>query len=217
MTGVGGGFGGSVAAPFALDGTPSHDTNTSGSSWTTTAFSTTHTNDVVYIATQANGGPVISITGGGLSWSKRAAGFFSGSSGPTFELWSAIASSSLSGAQFTVTQTSSSFFASNVFAFSGSHIASPFDGNAAIPNLSTTNAAFATCTTTNSNDILVGAASVSGGTQGSNWTLATAIANGLLSIYQSVSSPQVSESFQDSGGSLANGGVSICDAIIKGP
>jgi hypothetical protein len=96
----------SGAAPFALDGTAQTGT-ASASSFTTTPFSTTYANDIVYISGQYNGGPITGITGCGLTWTHRASGNFT--SGYQ-ELWYAKASSPLVGCAPTVTQTSSSFY-----------------------------------------------------------------------------------------------------------
>jgi len=63
-------------------------------------------------------------------------------------------------------------------------------------------------------DILVAVVEVSGGVPPpAGWTQIT-FANGVLAEYQSVSSIQSATS---TGGVLANGGGSVCDAIIKGP
>jgi hypothetical protein len=62
---------GSGADPFALDGTFKDDTGTA-SSWNTTGYTSTYGNLVVYIAIETNGGPVTGVTGGGITFTKRA-------------------------------------------------------------------------------------------------------------------------------------------------
>lgn len=203
---------GGGAAPFALDGTPQNGTG-AAASFSTLAFSTTFTNDVIYIAGQFNGGPITGITGCGLTWTRRGGG---NQTGNAFQdLWSAKASSALSSCSPTVTQTSNNFFSYSIFAFSGAHFAAPFDSNVAIPNVNNTNATPATCTTSNANDILVGAAEISGGTPPTGSWVQIAFANGFLTEYQIVSATQSALDTFD--GTLTNGGGSVCDAIIQGP
>lgn len=131
------------------------------------------------------------------------------------ELWVAKASSPLSSVTFTISATSSAFIAACAQAFSGAHFASPFDANAAIPNAVNTTGD-AACTTSNTTDILIGAARVSGGTTipGAGWTLIGGSGNFFGFEYQSVTSTQSATAATWAGISAAG---SICDAIIKGP
>jgi hypothetical protein len=212
MTLMGAGKVGAAAVPFALDGTPACVNGTSAALAVGT-LTTTFPNDVIYAGVTTNGGPVISITGvAGVTFTLRAK-FTNGAQ--TDELWSGTAASPLSGVTATVNTTSSSFNSSCLYAFSGSHIASPYDPNVAIPNGSVGGTA-CSYTTTNANDILIGSTRTSGTTAASTGftTIPNSGANFHTDQYKSVSSTQSAFAAPNTGDGSA---VFVCDAIIQGP
>jgi hypothetical protein len=210
----------SASSPFALDGTQQVANSGGSSALALPAFSTTYGNDVVYVALVTNGGPGLAPTGGGLTFTLRARDN-DGTSNDNVELWSAIASSPLSGAVITVNTTSSAFVTGCIFAFSGTKSSSPFDSNAAIPAITSTGNYFIppTFTTSNNgtvgNDILIALGRTGGTvTAAAGFTLITG-ANFLGVNYQLVSSPQSAVTWTWATGT--QGGGSIADAIIQGP
>ncbi|WP_407146247.1 hypothetical protein [Bradyrhizobium sp. ORS 86] len=134
-------------------------------------FTTTVANCVIVamIATTDDGsatsGPftVSSISGGGLTWTRRGGqtGLNSGFHQMDLECWYAIAAGTFSSA---VTATFSGVAGGatiTVFAFSGANTAAPFDANGSLPaqtsNLTATaNAVSATISTTNANTAIIG-------------------------------------------------------------
>lgn len=195
--------------PFALDGTPQGTTSGGTAALALPALSTTFTNDIVYVCGVTNGGPVTSIgSSSSLSYARRTS-VVNGSS--TIEFWSAKSSSALSSEVATVNTTSSAFTTFSIYAFSGSHFASPFDTNGAVPASATGNNV--EISTSNANDILSGCGVSSGNSAGSGWT-SLYNANFLLAQYMSVSVTQTNTGFI---GSPSNPGPAVMDAIIKGP
>lgn len=205
-SGAGGG-----AASFALDGTPQTASGTTAA-LALPGFTTTNGNVIVYIGTTTNGGPITSITGASLTWAQRA-GMFTGNAGEYTELWYAKSSSALSGAVFTINNTSSAFIGGTVFAFSGAAFASPFDTNASIPE-TTPGGTSLSFSTDNANDILV---IVGRGTGGADppYTQVASNANFVSAGYRSVTATQSPTSILWAGGGAFY--MSIADAIMQGP
>jgi hypothetical protein len=135
---------------LALEGTPVHDT-TGGAfgSFVCTAFTTSQAAQI-FLAVTVNGTSVSSITGGGLTWTRRGT---SGGLNP-IELWSAPASGALSGVQFTINfATTSGFTTVDVFAFSGNDTSTIWDGNAAVPASGTVDPG--AISTNNADDVII--------------------------------------------------------------
>lgn len=199
--------GGGCSSTFALDGTPQQAHSGGTASQALPAFSNSACNQIAYVDIITNGGPVTGVTSANATWSKRT-NTINGST--THELWFAKPAAALTSEVVTVATTTSAFFTAYIFAFSGSHIASPFDGNGAIPSV--TNGGTCTFTTSNANDILI-AGGVSGNTSpDTSYTLIFGSGtNFLLSEYQIVSATQSASTVPQT----SNG--TICDAIIKGP
>jgi hypothetical protein len=199
---------GGGGSTLSIDG--SNGANTGGSATLGVALTTTKTNDVVVVVVLPNGGPVVSVSDGTNSFTKRS---FT-CPGQNIEEWYHVYSGTFSGT-ITVTQTSSMFMSVSAFGINGAHTAAPFDTNASVPNCDTTIAA-AAISTSNANDIIYGGNSCdSTGTATSPWTLLYG-SNFALTEYQIVSTTQ-------SGITLANscssGSVNraFMDAIIQGP
>src|SRR5581483_7909272 len=135
---------------LALEGTPVHNNATSGSSLTTGAFTTSQAAEV-FIAVGSNfasANSVSSISGGGLTWSRRTTG---GNAVQPIELWAAQAGSALSGVQFTLTYSAAVQFTTvDVFAVSGQDTSTIWDADASIPVNSSTDPI--SVSTSNAND-----------------------------------------------------------------
>jgi hypothetical protein len=200
------------STPFALDGSPQQNTGNT-TSLVLPGLSTTFSNDVVYVVLVTQGGPGLNITGGGLTFTRRATLLGGGN---TIEIWSAVASSPLSSAVFTCTSTAGpAFFTAVTFAFSGAHSASPFDANGAIPSTFASGAGV-TITTSNANDILIAASANSPAIDAPYTRLSPAAEANFLSVgYQIVSATQSASPVTWAG--AANSAVAAVDAIIKGP
>lgn len=128
-------------AVLALDGTPQTGSisGAAASTVASAAFSTTASNDVVIAlitTSNATASTVSSISGGGLTWTKRkqftilTSSFTTGS----IEEWSAVAASPLTSQVITANLSITALSATiSVFAFSGGNTTTPFDVNAALP------------------------------------------------------------------------------------
>lgn len=142
---------------------------------------TTSTNDVIVALIGICNGSnsqltVSSVSGGGLTWTKRAAQAFLTTGGfqyTSFEVWYAIAAGTLSAAAITATLSGSSVAGTiQVFAVSGANTASPWDpvSTSVKTNLtSTKDTPQTTITTTNANDFVFAAIFNSSGTI-TSWT-----------------------------------------------
>jgi hypothetical protein len=203
--------GGGGAIPFALDGTPQCANNSSANSLVLPAFSTTYTNDIVYVVGYNNSNTaetmIVSDTASKLTSTTPRASSNNGTATNLNIVNYAALTSALSSDVVTVTFGGTGFASACVFAFSGIHAASPFDSNGAIPLAG--NNSSCSFTTTNANDILVGLGSNNAAAD-SGFTLIYG-SNFLFAEYQPVTSTQP--------GSAAPNTftASICDAIIKGP
>jgi hypothetical protein len=197
-----------AADPFALDGTPQGFFSAGTASGALPGISTTHGNVIIYVGGITNGGPVTSITStSSLTFSRRT----QQAGGTSAELWSAKSAAALSNEVITVNTTGSSYFVFAAAAFSGSHFASPFDSNGAIP---ATSAAAISFTTSNANDILIGAALSNNSGAGSGYTQLYD-ANLMLFEYKIVTTTQSGLTMTNGGASAI--GPSVGDAIIQGP
>jgi len=172
-TTVGGG-----SATLALDGSGS-GTGSSATSYTI-SLTTSHANDVLYLS-HVNGqsATVSSVTSSpSLTWTHRASVTYSTVASPTndLETWYAIWSSSGS-ITITVNLSASVNSAGVAFGVSGANTGSPFDTNGAIPATNRGDAGTSssvTISTSNANDLLIGAVGVLGNpslTVGSGTTL----------------------------------------------
>ncbi len=203
--GTGGGAG---PGPFALDGTKQFANSSSTGALALPAFSTTYDEDIIYIGVITNGGPVTSITGGGLTWAVRTT---ENSGGTNVEIWYAKAATALSGVVFTVNTTSAAFITAAVFAVSGASYASPFDANASIPEEAANGVALSISTTT-ADDILI-VVSLSGGSNTIDAPYTSLHASDFLSVGYQILTGTVSGqgATWNSGGSLY---AAVADAVV---
>jgi hypothetical protein len=203
----------SSAATLSIDGSALAN---SSAATTSVTLSTTKSNDIIVVAIEDNGGAITGVTGGGLTWARRATITGGGSN---LETWWALAASPLSGVSITVTPTSSGFTTVTAFGVNGAHTAAPWDVNAALPNHSSgTPSDPRSATTTASNTMIIGAFrdSTSSPTAGAGYTAIQLNADFALTEYQIVSSPQTALAVTvGTGVSNTNGG--IADAIVQGP
>jgi hypothetical protein len=165
---------------------------------------------------------VASVSGGGLTWTKRAAitPFTAFGNSLGLEEWYAIAASAVSAQTITVTSnlTSSQSIDLGYVSISAANTTTPYDANGALPNLQSDQSgspAVGSISTTNANTILLSAIVglfLSSGNQPSGWTdLGVTIGIG-DAAYNIVSSAQSSASVSWASGGLANWGM-ICDAV----
>jgi hypothetical protein len=198
--------GGGGSDPFALDGTFKDDTGTA-SSWNTTGYTSAFGNLVVYIAIETNGGPVLSVTGGGITFSKRA-------SIANIELWAGTSVTPLASQAFAITTTSNAFYHSLVFAFSGGKMSAPYDPNTGAIPATFNSSTVPTWTTSNANDILIGAAAGNSGAAATAPWINLMHGNFMTVAYQIVSLTQAGSTLVYSDASHGN---QIADAIVQGP
>jgi hypothetical protein len=192
---------------LALEGTPVH-ANSSGTSINIGPF-TTSLPALIVIVNTVNSTTISSITGGGLTWTKRTAG---GASDPVEE-WTALAASALSAVTFTINYVgTASFSTADLFAVSGHDASTTFDANASIP--ANGNADPITVSTNNADDFILGGfrfTSTANPTEGTGWTKISG-ADFQLTEYKIVSTTQTNLSVSiGTGVGNANGGVA--DAV----
>jgi len=164
---------GTITANFglnlALDGTGTGST-TGGTTFSITTFSTSKTNDLIYVSVMSRNTYVTGIAATGLtltcrqtagntiSWSYSGQPYY-------FSTWSVVRSSTGS-LSLTVTMSGSTSSASAVaYGVSNVNTVTPFDGSAVYSTGSTASASV-TDTTSNPNDMIIGAIGVSSGTNG---------------------------------------------------
>jgi hypothetical protein len=162
------------------------------------SLTTSVANSRIFVAVTCNGGPVVSVTASGLTFTRRARNV---NGGINLELWSAPATGTLSSLSITVTQTSSAFLSVHAFGISNGGATPSFDTNGALPNLvqdgnggsggaTTTRASI---TTSQTNDLLISVyrfLSTSAPTNpGTGWTQISS-ANFMECQYKIVSAPQ---------------------------
>lgn len=152
------------ALPFltTIDGSAVHGSGPGNSSHAVT-LTTTQTNDIICVLaySENSGGTkrsVSSVSGGGLTWARRAQSN-SGSAGISdYELWWALAPTALSAVAITVT-FSGTYDDSMLVAFGvhGCNTAAPFDPNASVPAVRSNDGSggFTGISTTNANDLLI--------------------------------------------------------------
>ncbi len=212
MTLLGVGKAGVAAPVLSIDGTPI-EANSSAAT-TSITLTTTKTNNIIILVIETNGGPISTVSGGGLTWARRA----QNSAGTTnIETWWALASSILSGVTITVTPTTTNFTTVIGFAVNGAKTSSPFDGTAV--TVSGIPSDPISISTTAANTMIIGAfrfAGTSNPTAGSGFTGLALNADFALAEYQIVSAPQAGLSVTvGTGVGNSNGG--IADAIVQGP
>jgi hypothetical protein len=218
-----------------LDGYATAQANTTTSVVVT--LTTTQSNDIICVLTAIGDEgsvtvpSVSSVSGGGLTWHKRAEANSGGigSTGQSMELWWALASSPLSAVAITVTYPSA-FDDVGVIAFgvNGCYTASPWDSNGSVPAGSTNTTASVTpsftVSTSNVDDFLIFAASTNSST--SNTTLYPSGFTGIANVsngggaryqnvgvcYKGVTAQQSSQTFTW-GGSIPNSSASLFDAL----
>lgn len=197
---------------LALDG--SAHNNSGGASSLGASLTTTNTNDIIIAVATVNGGPVTSVSGGGLTWAKKASGTSDGGSSQFLELWYAVAAGTLSGTTITVNQTSSSYITIDVFAISGADTATIWDGAAVTGSGAGCDPL--SISTTNANAFIIGAYrenSASNPTEGAGFTKISG-ADFQLAEYKVVSSTQSGLSVtQGTGAGTANAGIAV--AVIQ--
>jgi hypothetical protein len=133
---------------LTIDGTPVANSNGGGTTLTLT-FSTTKTNDIIYVCADLYAAHVTTIADspGGLTW--HTIGSATDGSGMVSAYW-ALASSTLSLDVITITANSTtSIFDGGVIAINGANTSSPLDPNGALPATRTTQG-LVTMSTTNS-------------------------------------------------------------------
>ena len=150
-----------VTATFTQTQTLALDHSTSGTSSQNTitlTLPTSNANDVLYLSVVENSGETVqSVTSSGLTWTNRATA--TNSNNVREETWYAIRSTSGS-TTITITLSSSTYSASAIaFGISGANTASPFEGTP-LTSTGTGTTASKSITTTNSNDLIIGAVGV---------------------------------------------------------
>ena len=105
LLGIGGPKAGG-GGPFALDGTPVCANSGGTNALALSGFSTTYSDDIVYVTLSTNGGPTTSISGvGGVTFAERVQ---ENSSGTQYDsIWTGKAASPLSSVTATVNTTTS--------------------------------------------------------------------------------------------------------------
>ncbi len=195
---------------LALDGTAQTANSGSSGALALPAFTTTSSNDIACVGIVTNGGPVTSITGGGLTWLFRVKKD-TGSANETTELWYAKANSPIAGVAFTVNTTSAAFITATVFAFSGADYTTIFDSNGAIPTTKDLSGPLS-FTTSNANDVLIYVAR-SGGSSNVDGSFTTLYGTNFQTCgYNIVSATQSGSTVTIGGGALA---YSVGDAVIE--
>jgi Putative Ig domain len=115
---------------LAIDGSVTNTTVSAGAIALT--LTTVNTNDIIMAYVRmASGGSVTGITGGGLTWTKRAQGTLVGNT--ITETWYAKSASALSATSISVAISGTSTARATVFGVSGANFTTPFDTNASLP------------------------------------------------------------------------------------
>jgi hypothetical protein len=151
---------------LALDGTPVHVSNSTGT-LTTATFTTTGGSGVIIVGIGSNAASITSVTATGLTFTNLHTIVGSGGSN-VVGCYTAPYTSNFSGT-IQVVVASASFGVVDVFAVTGCPTTSFFDPNVSLPAVST--GSTASGTTTNANDFVffVGTNSATGGTAGTGW------------------------------------------------
>jgi hypothetical protein len=205
------GGGGSCSATPALDGTPASGSN-GGATTNVTIGQTTHSNDLIFVSANGNGGPFTTISDNGAgalsAWTAIAT---DGAVGNPIKTWFAVAASPIAASSITITvnQTSASGVIMFVWAVSGANTSSPLDGSAVTGHPDPLS-----ISTTNATDFIFATyreSSVGSPTVGSGFTLISAPAAGFsLTEFVVVTSTQSGLSLtQTTGAGNANGGIGV--------
>jgi hypothetical protein len=148
-----------MTAPV-LDGTAATGQASTTNTLTAT-LTTANANDIIVVMVGVElgtGAPTVSsVSGGGLTWTRRSQAI--GNSSVTLEVWYAVAASPLTSVTITAT-TSANFDNGGIIAFgiTGCNTASPWDSNASLPAKHSYSSAVtpsATISTTFANDFLM--------------------------------------------------------------
>lgn len=212
-------FGGKRSQPvvpniMSLDG--SNSNVNPGTSSLSTDITTTKTDNVIVAMVLVNGGPLTGVSGSTLgAFTKRAS---AGTGANLIEEWYVISPVVLTNEVVTAVATSSGYMTVIVFAVNGAKTSAPFDTNASLPNLGTTDPR--TVSTTGSNTMIIGGlrGSTDMPTPGAGYT---GIENDLtgafmLVEYKLVSSAQTNLSVTvGTGAGTTNGAIG--DALVQGP
>lgn len=190
----------------------------------TLSLSTTKSPDVLYLSTTEGGSVTVSTVASSptLTWTQRVSLPFSNNKHA--ETWYAIWSSS-GTISITVTLSGAASGAGVAYGISGANTAAPFDTNAAVPSTASGSAGTAasmTISTSNANDMIIGALGVKGNptlTTGTGFTLVLtqAAGSGGNSLegsdqYQVVSTTQSNLAVGYSWGGAQDWGI-VADAI----
>jgi hypothetical protein len=192
---------------LALEGTPQHSVTNVLPGFTTSLPSQ------VFISSTINSATIASISGGGLTWTKR----ISNAAANPIELWTAQAVSALSSMVATITYSGSpSFESHDIFAFSGQDTSTKWDSNASVPgSLDVSPADPILVSTSNANDVIIACfrmASVASPTAGTGFTLISG-ADFLGSEYKIVSATQTNLSC-GLGTGVGDSNGSVVDALM---
>lgn len=186
------------------NGTPGHAVNGSTTSLAAN-ITTTLSNCIVCCVVTCNGGPIVSVTASGLTFSHQADN--GNNDHDRIELWTAVAASTQSAVSITATQTNAGqYMVMDVFAFSGTDTSSTFDGSPVTGNPDPLS-----ISTSVADTVIVGCYRVNTAspTAGTGFT-AVSGADFQLTEYKIVSSTQTSLSVTvGTGVGTANGGVVV--------
>lgn len=156
---------------FQVDGTPGQTYTTAGVTSLGVNLTTTKANDVIVMvvyssATGTTSCTVSSVSGGGLTWTRRNGQSFStGSSNWAVEYWTAVASAPLSAASITATLNKANPSANSgtlnmvAFGLAGLNTANIFDSHSGLPVFNTSLVSSTTVTntysTSNAKDVIL--------------------------------------------------------------
>lgn len=185
---------------LALDGS-GHSNQTSAAP--TVTLTTSSADDYIALFITSNPGTVSSVAGGGLTWNLRSS---INSGGNVLTYYYAIAATALTSTVITVNMSSSTFTTLDVFGISGADTGSPFDGSVV-----TATGTVAQITTTNANDIVIGAM-ITTDSAGAAYTQvpASVPADFQMVEYKIVSATQTALNVDTNGGAST---LTIADAI----
>lgn len=199
----------------------------SSASSVSSGLTTSNTNDVIIVvatsvATPGAAPTVSSVTGGGLSWNKRAASGSTAIGGGTngnLEVWYAIAAAKLTSTNITATFTGSANTVEIVlFGVSGANTTTPWDANVSIPKFASSTIGSTpsvnSVSTSNANDMALGFFATNStpvSTPGSGYTIIlNGVETGTEEKVVSTTQSSVSVAF---GASNPTGWVMYADAI----
>ncbi len=137
---------------LALEGTSVHvNSSGPGTSLALPAF-TTSVATQVFVCILINGGTISSVTGGSLTFTNRVTSVGTN----LISLWTAAASSALSGVVFTINfSVAPGFTTADCFAFSGHDTITRWDSNASVPSKEDSGPDPILVSTNNANDVII--------------------------------------------------------------